>query len=79
MREPCHLCTRLVTVPETGADSMPGYDGITDDGDPVCPDCWCSDCRIGHADVDERELCGFGPSLPCDSDALYESARDARL
>lgn len=46
-----------------------GYDGLTDDGDHVCSDCWCPTCRNFHTNARAFEQCeidGGQPAL-CDS------------
>lgn len=58
------------------------YDGITDDGDRICHDCWCSVCRRYHDTADGYDRCGFpdydphDPELRCDPDATYAAMTD---
>ena len=73
---PCVGCENKVTAvindPFEGALATcdpRGYDGLTDDGDHVCPDCWCPTCRNYHTDARAFEQCeidGGEPAL-CDS------------
>lgn len=81
--EVCTYCRSAdVAITVRGAvsiDSADGYTGIDGNGDPVCRECWCQGCEMGHIDVDERDVCEFGvdpdaPPCMADADRLYELA-----
>lgn len=49
--EPCTVCGKYVSAPferTLGTCDAAGYDGFTDDGEPVCTVCWCPVCHNAH-------------------------------
>lgn len=56
-------CGALVSIAIDNNGGLPvavnGYNGLTDDGDPVCSDHFCPTCGGAHIDVAQFERCAF--------------------
>lgn len=85
--EPCTIpsCGQLVQLPEhtepINVDTH-GWDGLTDDGDPVCRDHWCAACHGAHGTPEEFDACEFpplafgDPEFRCDPDMAHAATAD---
>lgn len=68
--EPCTVCDHEVLIGIARAD---GYDGLTDNGDPVCTDHWCPVCHLAHDTAELFQACLDDPECLTDPDTAYDA------